>query len=185
MEIKDRSVRTWKVEPLELLEEQKVDQFSLPEIVFDISRDGRFLCGASGDGTIELRDFRRGTVVSPGKFADVIDACFSPRGDRVLIREVGPHGVYEYDAVTGAHIRDYSDGRPASMCYSADGQRIAVASEMGFISIHDAVTGEETLRLDGGGHALVFASDGTSLLGNGAPDGGLYHWPGLSTIQRK
>ena len=107
-----------------------------------------------------------------------MDACSSPNSARVLLRTVGAHGVSEYDTATGSYIGNYSHSRPAAMSYSADGQRIAVASEMGFITIHDAITGEETLRLDGGGYAIVFASDGTSLLTNGAPDSGFFYWPG-------
>ena len=89
--------------------------------------------------------------------------------------------VAEYDATTGRLIRDYKEGYPIAIKYSADGQRIAVTSKLGFITIYDALIGEQLLRLDLKGETMalpVCASNRTSLVSSGAPDGGFYFWPG-------
>ena len=125
---------------------------------------------------MEIRDLKSWTVVDLVKCKYAGGACFSPTGDRILILY---NGVHEYDAYTGTHIRDYTQEQPTAVSYSADGQRIAVASQLGYVAIHDAVTGEETLRLDAGAGAIVFARDGTSLLTSEAPDRGLYFWQGM------
>jgi hypothetical protein len=174
IEIRDGKLRTWNMNPLELLQEQNIVEFNPPEIALDISRDGGRLCGTHIDGRVEVRDLKRWTTVNLDNASGALEAHFSPDGGRILI--LGP-GAYENDANSGAEIRDYSaEGAPRA--YSADGQRVAVASHPDFIAICDALTGEETLRLDATAGAIVFASDGTSLLSNGAPDGGLYFWPG-------
>jgi hypothetical protein len=114
-----------------------------------------------------------------GIFGYVEDARFSPQGDRILIRS---GGVHEYDAHSGARIRNYGRTRDVAASYSADAQRVAVTSELGFTTIYDAVTGEETLRLEEGGF-VIFARDGTALLANGGP-GGLTYWPGRKESAR-
>jgi hypothetical protein len=48
------------------------------------------------------------------------------------------------------------------------------------VTIFDAVTGQETLRLTGNG-VLIFARNGQSLISNvsnDGPDGDLNYWPG-------
>jgi len=175
VEFRDGRLRIWSANPLALLAERTMDPFDVPPLMFDISRDGGRLCSVSNNGRFEILDLKRGTAVDLGKIAHVSHACLSPHGDRILV--LGD-GLCEYDAHSGARIREYSYVQANAMSYSAEGERIAVSSNLGFIAIHDAITGEETLRLDGGAYAMVFASDGASLLASGAPDGGLYLWPG-------
>ncbi len=182
IEVGQGRLRTWNLTPLKVLKEQRIDQFNPPPIVFDISPDGRRLCGAHTDGRFEIYNLNDWTTVSLGQIQNVAEAHFSPSGTCVLVRATG---VHEYNADTGKQIRDYSQERPAAMSYSADGQRIAITSLLGFVAIYDAVTGEETLRLEGTTGTTVFARDGKSLLANLAPDGGLYFWPGKEeTVSR-
>jgi hypothetical protein len=110
-----------------------------------------------------------------GRLGQILMAEFSPTDDRLLIARGA--AVDEYDTLSGTLIRSFPVIHPAYMCYSPDSERIAVASQLRVVTIFDAVTGQETLRLVGAGD-LVFARDGRSLLSNDAPYGGLCYWPG-------
>jgi serine/threonine protein kinase/WD40 repeat protein len=169
-QIRNREFRRWGIESLQLLEERPIKN---PPIVFDLSQDEQRLCVAHADATVEVRDLQRATSVSLGKFPAVRGARFSPNGERVMVFS---DSLAEYDTRTGKQTRNYTQGRESEATYSADGQRIAVSSYLDFITIYDAVTGEETLRLNGGA-ATLFSRDGTSLLSQSSPYG-LYFWPG-------
>jgi serine/threonine protein kinase/WD40 repeat protein len=172
-QIRNGEFRRWDIESLQLLEERPIKNLNLPAILFDLSQDGQRLCGAHADGTVEVRDLPRETGISLGKFPTVRGARFSPNGERVLVFS---DSLAEYDTRTGKQTRYYTQGRESEATYSADGQRIAVSSYLEFIMIYDAVTGEETLRLDGGA-ATLFSREGTSFLSQSSPYG-LYFWPG-------
>jgi WD40 repeat protein len=175
-------LRRWSIEPLELIDERTIGSPKSFDVVFDISHDGKRVCGVSvGDGRpkgpVKICDLNQATCVALEKFEDIREAHFSPGGDRVVLMSPG---VPEYDAYTGAKIREYVDRSIplGTINYSADGQRLAVYSLLGYTTIHDVATGEETIRLEGGAVGLLFASDGTSMVMSGAPDGGLFFWPG-------
>jgi WD40 repeat protein len=175
-EVKEGKLRSWSLHPPEFLSERQLDFNNLPPIVLDLSRDGRRLCGVQTDHVLRIWRLDQDTVIPIGQIANIREAVFSPDGERILI--VGDD-VAEYDATTGRPIREYKDRGPLAVNYSADGQRIAIKSDLGFITIYDALTGEQTLRLETGGHGpLVFGSGRTSLVATGAPDGGFYFWPG-------
>jgi WD40 repeat protein len=175
IEIADRILRRWNLYPLRLVEERSTDQHKAPELVFDISPDGTRVCGGTNEGSVDIYDWKNGTAVRLKGISEASKARFSSDGRRVLVLS---GRAYEYDAATGERVQEYGHERANAANFSADNQRVAVSSELGYVVVYDTVTGQETLRLDGSALALLFASDGTSLLGNGAPEGGLWLWPG-------
>jgi WD40 repeat protein len=177
-EIKEGRLRSWSLKPPEFLGERELTFDNLPEVVFDLSRDGRRLCGMQAEKELQIWRMDQYAVTSLGRFSDLREAVFSPSGERIL---VAGEVVAEYDATTGRLIRDYKEDSPIGINYSADGQRIAVTSGLGFITIYDALIGEQLLRLDvkvGDNAFPVFASNRTSLVVGGASDGGFHYWPG-------
>jgi WD40 repeat protein len=181
-DIRDRHFRTWSVEPHELLTDEEVD---LPRNVFDVAQDGRRLCGLQEDGTMVVCDYQSGRTVALGKLIETYGACMTPNGDRVFVLATPS---CEFDAATGKLLREYAHESAFAAAYSAGAERIAIASRLGYIAIHDAATGEELLRLEGAvggvGQRVLFSSDGTSLVTDGAPNGGLYLWPGTQIPNR-
>jgi WD40 repeat protein len=178
VEIRDGKLRTWNLNPLQLIEERPIDSFNPPDVVLAISPDGKRLCGARLDGTLELRDLSDWSTVEFTTCKPAPFARFSPNGDRVALFGFPLPKCSEYDASTGMHLRDYDVTLARALSYSADGQRVAIAFESGDVVIYDVVTGEETLRLDVVASALQFARNGRSLLTNSTPDGAFYVWPG-------
>jgi hypothetical protein len=124
-------------------------------------------------------DYQNGRTMALGRLEGTCGACMTPNGDRVF---VFARRSCEFNAATGKLIREFAHESAYAAAYSADAERIAIASGIGYIAIHDAATGEETLRLEGAGagagRRILFSSDGTSLVTDGAPNGGLYFWPG-------
>jgi WD40 repeat protein len=148
--------------------------------LFDLSPDGEKACILRKDGRVEIRDLNDSTTVNLGEMPTVQEARFSSDGDRLLICGVQ---LFEYDARTGDRIRVIPVEGTGTPCYSPDSQRIAVMSGLGYVAIIDAATGEEMLQLDteaDGCSALVFASDGTSLLMRDHHCNSLSLWPGNS-----
>jgi WD40 repeat protein len=177
IEVGNGRLRRWTVHPFSFVGERRIDNLNAPgapELVFDVSRDGRRVCGANDDGSVYVCDLNGGPTVHIGHF--IRNARFSPNGDRILITH--GDGVHEHDAYNGKHLRGFSNDLATAMSYSVDAQRIAVAYEPGYACMYDTLTGEETLRLELRASAILFASDGTSLVTDGAHDGGLYFWPG-------
>jgi WD40 repeat protein len=174
VEIAEGILRRWNLYPLALVEERLIDQFSVPQPVFDVSPDGTRVCAGANDGSVSIYDRKNGTALRLQGINDATKARFSSDGRRMLIIS---RQAYEHDAVTGVRLQEFGNERAHSANYSADGQRVAVSYELGYVVIFDTTTGQETLRLDGGSQSLLFASDATALLG-GASDGGLWLWPG-------
>jgi serine/threonine protein kinase/WD40 repeat protein len=172
IQVKDGRQKTWRLQPLQLLQDEEIDHGNPPHAVLDISRDGRLLCGVTKDNVIGVwgLDHNFFAIVAARG-----NAVFSPDGKRILC---DGYDLGEYDTATGKLVRNYECGPRNGCNYSADAQRIAVISQMGFLTIYDTLTGEQTLRLDSGGcGALVFASDGMSLVACAA-DGGFCCWSG-------
>ncbi|RIK72138.1 MAG: hypothetical protein DCC67_19685 [Planctomycetota bacterium] len=120
-------------------------------------------------------------ALRPGP-VEIAAARFSPDGNRVAVAALlrGTSGVHEYETLTGTLVRSYVHDRIVALAYSADGERLAIASGLGYTAIHDTQTGEETLRLESSVQRhLLFAPDGTALASDGPPDGGVFLWPGL------
>jgi WD40 repeat protein len=169
-------LRKWNVSPFQLIDDQRNEQLNRPDLIADVSPDGSLFCAANLGGDVSIYGLNRSGDVrldSNGKF---VTACFSSTGDRILL--LNHFGVTEYDVDTGKRIRTFNQEAVTATTYSADAQRIAVAYESGYVCIYDALTGEETLRIDAAASELLFSRDGTSLVTDGAPDGGLYYWPG-------
>lgn len=166
-----RNTRSWRESG-----KSPTDSERALKIVFDISSDGAWLCGKDEEGHVVIHDCAQATNIRLDHFHSVRLATFSPQGDRVLV--VSGDGVLEYDVDTGRRIRRLSHELATAASYSADAQRIAVAFEAGYVSNYDAITGEETLQLDRGASAIVFARDGTSLLTVDRQDGSPYLWLG-------
>jgi hypothetical protein len=178
MEIRRGQLRVWNTGGTSKeVESRPISQFAAVELVFDISPDGGWMCGADDNGHVYFCNLNRGTAVDLGSFDRPTAACFSPIGDRVLL--IAGAKVREYDIGHSKWVREFSEEGATTIRYSADAQRIAIAFENGgYTCIYDALTGEETLRLDIRASEILFAGDGKSLLTDGAPDGGLYYWPG-------
>ena len=174
-------MRTWSFKPWEIISEKSIKEFKPPYIILDISHDGARVCGLGDSGIFEIHDLNQGDVIRLSPMEVASNACFSPNGERILVTS---QHVREFNAFTGAHVHDFPHEYPQGVTYSADGQRIAIASGSGYVAIHDAITGEETLRLEVGGDKVVFARDGTSLLTTGAPDYGLFLRPGKKDAPR-
>ncbi len=134
------------------------------------------MCGADDDGHVYVCDLTVGAAVDLGSFVRPTAAYFSPDGDTVLLWAAGE--IREYDIDQSSWTRKFNADGATAVRYSADTQRIAVAFESGHVCIYDVFTGEETLRLDVRASEILFSSDGRSLITDGAPDGGLYLWPG-------
>lgn len=155
------------------LNEHELPQPQRMQTYFDIAPDGKNCCG--------LRDRRFFVCALDGDRCEEIGgrggatwALFSPDSQRVLIVN---NSVFEYDARTTQLVREYPVSRPSTASYSSDGERIAIASGLGFVAIFDSVTGQEILRLDGIGDP-AFSPDGRSLIAKDPTDGGLNYWPG-------
>ncbi len=79
IEIGNGRLRRWNVHPFSFVGERRIDNLNAPgapELVFDISRDGRRMCGANDDGKIYVCDLDRGTIVHLGNFLSVRRAFF-------------------------------------------------------------------------------------------------------------
>jgi WD40 repeat protein len=178
IEISDDKLRIWNLVPFELRQEQPFNASGRLPIMHDISRDGKRVCGRDANNEIQIHNLEDWRTTNVGTVSASLEASFSPGGNRLLVVN---GSVYERGTNPVEQIRDYIyDTRRSAIAasWSADGQRIAIASSLGIVTIFDAVTGEETLRLDAPATAMIFARDGTSVVTNGAPDGGLYLWPG-------
>jgi WD40 repeat protein len=177
MEINRGQLKVWEIDPWKEVESRRFNPFDTVEFVFDISADGRRMCGADDDGHVYVCDVNLGTAVDLGSSPALRAACFSPSGERILLLAGGKVREYHFDDSKWIHT--FNEESATAMRYSADAERIAIAFENGgYTSIYDSLTGEETLRLDVRASEILFSSDGQSLVTDGAPDGGLYYWPG-------
>lgn len=174
MEFAGGKQRKWSLHPFQIIEERSLDPGLAGKVLLDISHDGQNVCSKRNDKWVEIYNLTDGTGIDLVREGGVQMARFSPDGARILVTL---NQVQEFDARTGANIRTFSTPRTLAASYSPDGQRIAVASNLGFVTVFDAVTGEEMLRLDAGVcHEFLFSADRHSLLMQS--DGGLYCWPG-------
>jgi WD40 repeat protein len=168
----------WSMEPLAFIQERELSEFTAKPLVCDISPNGQQASILLDNGRIGIRGLTGSTSIDLDERSTGDAARFSPDGKRILVR--GTH-LNEYDARTGDWLRELVVEGPGEFCYSADSQRIAVSSWLGYVAIFDAITGEETLRLDtraDGCSAIVFADDGTSLLMRDQNGNDLLLWQG-------
>jgi WD40 repeat protein len=176
MEIAVGKQRKWSLDPFQIIEDRALDPELSTKVVLDISQDGQYVCSMRRDHWIEVYSLANHTVIDLVRDPTVKMARFSPDGTRILVTL---KQVCEYDARTGAQIRTFSTRSTSAANYSGDGQRIGIASNLGFLTVFDAVTGEETLRLDTSyWDGLVFAADHLSLIVHNG--GVVYCWPGKS-----
>jgi WD40 repeat protein/serine/threonine protein kinase len=101
---------------------------------------------------------------------------FSPDGSRLVMSQSNASDtagtVQVLDATTGASLQriNVDGGICQAPVYSPDGTLIAAPGD--HVSIYDATTGEETLRLDTSTCQVVFSPDGTEVATGGAFFGG-------------
>ncbi len=171
-------LREWSTDPMKLRIEKHIEKLDSLPVVFDISPDGRTICGARTDGGVVIFDLKRWTSVTLEAAANVRGATFLPNSDRILICD--DKGIREFDTRTGTQQRvlvDEAQEHPASI--ASDGRRFARAVGAD-IAICDTATGEETMRLENvqGFTQFLFAPNGTSFVAKDASSGHLYYWPG-------
>jgi WD40 repeat protein len=181
MHIDGARQRKWSLDPFQIIEDHPIDPGLKGKTLLDISHDGQKACSMRGDKWVEVYNLTNHTVADLVRDPAVKMACFSPDGGRILVTPGGDYEVYEFDARTGARIRVFSTRGTTAANYSGDGQRIGIASNLGFLTVFDAVTGEETLRLDTDfSDGLMFAANHRSLL---VHDGRVvYCWPGKDEL---
>jgi WD40 repeat protein/DNA-binding SARP family transcriptional activator len=107
----------------------------------------------------------------------VFSVAYSPAGSRLAVS--AQDGVFVRDATSGEVILTL----PGEMvAYSPDGSRLATATEDGTVTIWDAVSGQELLRLAGHSDSLeelVFSPDG-EYLATASLDDTVRVWDGAS-----
>src|SRR5581483_2121091 len=108
--------------------------------------------GVAGKG-VSWVDVRTGTVHQilgdevPGP---VVGLAFSPTGPWLAATVAFPGEVRLYDTSKGVLVRRWSDGRIlGDAAFHPSGDRIAVATREGFVTLYDPRTGQEVLTLQG------------------------------------
>ena len=137
------------------------------------SPDGRTLASISGWGDILLWNVESGSLTrrivrSRYVIPSSPDLAFSPDGSHLLISS-SPIEVYDLGTGTMATFNGVPDPKysdpthpgdtPNSIAYRPDGSEVAVASDK-VISFHNAVTGQEVRRYEGGADLIRYAPDG-------------------------
>jgi WD40 repeat protein len=144
------------------------------------SPDGQRLASGSKDFTVKVWDVRTGQplLTLEGHTDDVTSVAFSPDGKRLASGGSGgrdattalPAEVKVWDAQTGQQLLNLKGhtGFVTSVCFSADGQRLASATgnQPGEVTVWDARTGQQLLTLKGyerGVTSVALSPDGQRL----------------------
>jgi WD40 repeat protein len=145
-----------------------------------VAPDGRLGLGAGADGSVVLWNMK--TRDEEGRFVEdgrVLDACFSPSGDEVLVAT--DKGAVRLRATNdGREKRLFlaPSGKPCfTVALSADGKRAASGGADGILHVWDVETGreEKTLRARGQVLSVAFLPGGDRVL-EGRSDGLLTLW---------
>lgn len=156
-------------------------------VAIALSSDGRFLAGASRDGTVQVFDMadgRRRQFIVPSDAPTAV--AFSPAEPMLAIAgETGPLTLWNVE--TGTRAAALADGT-APFAFSPDGSLIAVRSARQEIALWDARSGE--LRRTLPGHAtgflrgIVFSHAGRMLASYGS-DSSVLLWDVGSGQERR
>jgi WD40 repeat protein len=155
-----------------------------------LSRDGKTLVVAAGDGTIRFVDIANGNVqrTLTGHTNVVYIATFSP-DEKLLASSSRDHTARVWDVVTGKELRTLDGFRCAvkAVAFSPNGLMVAASGNDGMLKLWDLKTGKElkslvhkdSSEIDMATYAFVFSRDRKKIYaGNG--DGTISEWDVLS-----
>lgn len=169
--------RLWNLETMELL--TPLDQHPDEVISAWFSPDGRWVASGSSDGTIHVRSAASGEIVSTIATGERLqDVVFNPGADSLAV--VGPgQRVSVREIETGNQIAEFTlpEGYPDEVCFSPDGQWLAVAHK-GTVTIWQCSDYALATSLPDLGATIVnvrFSPD-SSVLATGGIDGTIRLW---------
>ena len=151
-----------------------------------LSRDGRTLIVAGGDGKIRLLDFATGEVqrTLTGHTNVVYKAIFSP-DEKLLVSSSRDGTARTWDVSTGRELQKFGGFRCSvkRALFSPDGRLVAAAGNDGMLKLWDAKTGTELKTLvhknsadiDMSTYSIIFSRDGRKIYASNG-DGTMSEW---------
>jgi WD40 repeat protein len=119
------------------------------------------------NGMLKMRNAQTGEVLWERRLSGHVFA-FSPDGRLVAAPDSARAQVRVWDTATGEELPPLVPAdRIGSLRFSPDGRRLVGVDDQGTIVLWDMTTGQEALRLQGGGDEVRFSADGSRLLSAG------------------
>jgi WD40 repeat protein len=135
-----------------------------------VSRDGKQIASAGGDGTARLWD-ERGPLLTPihGHRGAVTAVAFAPDG--AILATGGADGtvrLWKTDSTLQIEVLRAKEGAVTALAFAPDGARIAAASAAGWLEVWKlggkTAEAEQLLKGEAPWRALAFSPDGATLV---------------------
>jgi WD domain, G-beta repeat len=168
-----KGISLWDVQTGGLRQTLSLEPFLYPYSVRDVlfSPDGNMLVVGTGlqsrSGEIVLADVRSGTLKQrlAGHHANIVQkVAISPDGSMVASASLDTTGII-WDLQTGQPTQTLKDlGLPTIVAFSPDGKTLASVGLNGSVQLWNAKTGAPTQRIGVSAVAIIFLSDGKTML---------------------